>query len=111
MFPSIPKDLLDEVEDKVEAARAVGVRIRIRILVGTAGGFVSVGLAMFFVGAPPSAYIVGSVIVGTLALVYTALTVSASANTQSDTLNAILLFYGEHLRGEGQNGSDAKAKK
>ena len=39
-------------------------------------------------------------VVGTLALVYTALTVSASANTQSDTLNAILLFYGEQLRGE-----------
>ena len=111
MFPSIPNELLDEVEDKVEAAKTEGVRIRTRILVVTAGVFLSVGLAMFFVSAPPSAYIVGSVVIGTLALVYTALTVSASANTQSDALNAILLFYGEQLRGEGQTGSDVGANR
>jgi hypothetical protein len=109
-FPKIPNDLLEEVEEKVDKARAQGIRIRTRVLAGTIGVFASVVLAMFLVEAPPSAYIVGSVIVGTLALVYTALTVSASANTQSDTLDAILLFYGEQLRGEGQTGSDAGAR-
>lgn len=96
-FPQIPNELQDEVDSKVESAKAEGIRIRSRVLVGTTYVLMAIGLVMYLVGAPPSAYIVGSVIVGTLALVYTALTVSASANTQSDTLNAIVLFYGEQL--------------
>jgi hypothetical protein len=95
MFPDVPVELQQAVNDKVISAVEQGVKIRRKIVWATVG-LVAAGVAVLaLVGiTEPVIYAATTTLIGLLAVVYTVCTLSASLNSQLDAMSAVIIFYG-----------------
>lgn len=95
MFPDVPVELQQAVNDKIISAVEQGVKIRRKIVWATVGLVAAVVAVLALVGiTEPVIYAATTTLIGLLAVVYTVCTLSASLNSQLDAMSAVIIFYG-----------------